>query len=178
MSRVTMPYFLLVILLIFKNSYSQINNKLADECSDEVLNMFNNFIQDPLAYLFLKDTGKGLNNLGHFNLCEGRNNTKYLALYILNLPTVVSLGICLPNTCQSKDLENLKKPLATFFTKILKSMGGDGTMDLSVQEDSIFFLDQKEEKEKFKPVSLGFYLTISFFIIMALTGIICAFKVI
>lgn len=85
----------------------------SSKCSESLFKTFNNTIisilsNDPSSADFsvLSYSGKGLNELGHYETCIRDPNLIFYTIYIPKPRLQTHIGICLPNSCKNNEVQS------------------------------------------------------------------------
>ena len=144
-------------------------NSENSECTEEIVYMMaEGAVGNLLGY-----SGKGMNDLGDWEGCTSQNDTRYILLNVMHLPTTAQIGICGPRKCKVENYDTIKDSLAPTLYKVLKYLLPDADWKwMSVTPQQIIFIDPMQMKESDGTPGAGFVITILIYISIILMGII------
>ena len=117
---------LVVILMSIMISHCKAQE---NDCFGAVLQKLSSGNQADLLSMVV-GTGKGLNDLGEYDLCINNPETTYATVSVFPLP--VYLGVCLPSVCNSQNTMIVEAALTQMIQK--EGIPGQGKIDFPDSE--------------------------------------------
>jgi len=166
--------------ITFKNPRNSKSYKFAlrisnSICKSKLLHMINNFLNDESNINALMNSGKGLNQLGNYEDCINMPTNRYVLLTVDGLPIVFNLGICAPIECEIYEYDSLKPGMAEILNDLIKSIAGNGTIDVNVTQNDVHFIDPQQINTEFTESRYGHNIVISVLILFVGMSILSTF---
>jgi len=136
--------------------------KPTPECAEKAKNMF--MLSDTSLFHTILYSGKSLNDLGSYEGCINKNNTRYILLQILGLPANIALGICGPKECNENDYEGIKRPISAILAGVFAVNNETIKTPLkqNITDKNILFADTQKRYNEYNFYNTGFYITMMF----------------
>ena len=141
-------------------------------CSERLMKMLNRFVSDDAIFSAFFYGGKGINDLGNYDVCRKDPHNRYILLELTGLPGSVAVGLCGPAECRDVDYSKTKKLLVNTINSIFSEKKGT-PLSHNFTESEIDFIDPVSVAEEKAKVTWYFYASISYLLLMFLISFVC-----
>lgn len=129
--------------------------KINEKCYEKLKKMANNFTDyggdiGKMQYF----SGRDLNDMGRFGLCNDVSAAKYVMFTTLGLPIPIHLGICGPVECWVSDYNQLRPRLASIANKLVENITIE-VFKIKFTKDNFQFNDPNQDNEKLRTLNWG-----------------------